>query len=337
MFCALGLGVEQKSRKPDDLGALATANILNFPNIVSFTVSRGFTCDTRPLPSLLSNSWITLGPNLRQLTVSAQSADFPDFLPAARDMVSLEDLTLRFHNFGRTGEPNKRSDATLAFLREVSPKLHGLHITVQDSNYSLPPLFDSLGRFPKLISFSLLIDLDTDFLLTSSRLTQFLNKNAATLKHVRIQPHKCSRTPNSSDEVLLSNLETLSLLPSKGWSSPASLGRDTARTYIMGSQSTLKSLYLNDYFLTLQELSSLLDLFAHAPDSLKTLAIRVWDLNPQLFDMLAEKLVGLERLEIQFEYLTCDASSMQGTQRPFREMRDLAKEVRSRKVIGVVL
>lgn len=180
----------------------------------------------------------------------------------------------------------------------------------------------ALGRLPKLTSLSLDIGFYPPLLLDSSGLTQFFNLNADTLKHIKLQPHECFRSPsvigpahdyfaqwmeeNAANEQLLSDLETLVVLPFTDPSSPTTLG--TACPYIERSKDTLTSLVLGERCMSFAELTLLAETFAHRPvdSGLKTLHVKVVSLNPQVFDLLAKKLVGLDDLDVKFNSLLSD-------------------------------
>lgn len=320
-----------------------TTVVLGFPNVESFTILRDDRSHPRTLPLLLS-TWGTFGSNVRHLAIESCSADFKALLHSVSSMVSLEVLTLYLGGSAAqlAVDTNTQIEAALNFLREVSPKLRGLHINFLSLEHGAWQLFRSLGRMPNLATFSLYIGgFFPSVFLTSSILMKFLNQNAETLRHVRLPPHKCSHARDSADsdqpsaeELLLSNLQTLEIL--RQISELKSESLKTARTYIQRSKDTLTSFYLKGHFLSLKELGNLIQPFSDRPadSGLKTLQLEVTSLSPQFFDVLAEKLVGLDRLDINFLDLVSNdkgylsSQSMEAAHREYWRLRDIPKEVR---------
>ncbi|KAG6839830.1 hypothetical protein C0991_011257 [Blastosporella zonata] len=252
-------------------------------------------------------------------------AGFADLLPPPSELVSLEDLTVRFSTDLLSDDPavdtRILSVVILPWLRQVTPRLRTLNLMSSAlGDHSM--LFHALDHMPYLRSLSLNIGFYPPLLNDPSGLTNLLSKNAHRLQHVKLQPLETFRSPpasgyahdhfsswmsaNTSDEGLLSNLQTFVVLPSTDVSAMTRL--DASSLYIPRSKDTLTNLVLGERCLSFKEISTLVAGFEHrTPDhGLKVLHVKVISLNPQIFDLLAAKLEGLDDLDIKFNVLLDD-------------------------------
>lgn len=275
-----------------------------------------------PLPLFLSNSWQTFGSNLQRLLINAPLREFKPLFLASDDLVSLQDLTLRFTNIALNSEvefvgTEMLNSVVAPFLRKLAPRLQRL-IIVSLAHGDHSGFFGALGQFPELTSLSLSIGFHPRLLVNPSGLTKFLRLNAINLKHVRFHPYEpfdfgsipgpphshfsqwMSSNAADSESGVLNGLQSLVISPCIDSVSSANL--DTTSVYIQRSRDTLTRLVLGDGYLSFSDLETLVDAFAHRPaeSGLKMLYVKVISLNPQLFDLLAKKLPGLDDLDVTF-------------------------------------
>ncbi|KAF9468423.1 hypothetical protein BDZ94DRAFT_1318071 [Collybia nuda] len=309
----------------ETIDALTISVVNLFPNITSFVIVTRYFPHPHSLPHFLFNSWRTFGSNLTRLTINAPLGGFEPLLPSTAELTSLQELTLRFSTDMTSGDEaldTHTLNHTIApFLRTLAPKLRRLNI-MSSALGDHSGLFGALGHFPRLTALSLDIGFYPPLLVDPAGLTDFLRRNTPSLKHVRFQPHESFRSPsilgpaynhfsqwmagNAEDIELLGGLQSLVISPSTDLSASANL--DTAGVYVLRSRDTLTSLVLGDRCLSFADLKALVGVFAHRPanSGLKTLYVKVISLNPQLFDLLAEKLPGLDDLDIKFNCLLAD-------------------------------
>ncbi|KAF5378594.1 hypothetical protein D9615_007163 [Tricholomella constricta] len=311
---------QQKKRKQID--ALTTDLVVHFSNVTTFILVTRYWPHPQSLPVFLSNSWQAFGSNLRRLTINAPLGGFAALLPSPPGLLSLEELTLRFStdlSSDDQGADTRFLTYVIApFLQQVAPRIKTLNLMSSAlGDHSV--LFHALDHMPRLTSLSLNIGFYPPLLQDPSSLTLFLNKNTDTLKHIKLQPLETFRSPsatgpaydhfvqwmmeNASNEHLLNNLQTLIVLPSTDILSMSRL--NAATPYLPRSRDTLRNLVLGERCINFAELTALVDTFAHrsADCGLKVLHVKLISLNPQVFDLLAEKLVGLEDLDVKFNML----------------------------------
>ncbi|KAG6916885.1 hypothetical protein DXG01_004794 [Tephrocybe rancida] len=318
------------SRKVDHLkrkyiGKLTTDLVAHFPNVTSFVLVTRYWPYPASLPLFLSNSWQAFSSNLRWLTINAPLAGFAALLPSQFDLVSLEDLTLRFSTDLTADDPSVDtqilSEVIVPFLQQVAPRLRTFNF-MSSALGDHSALFQALDHMPCLTVLSLNIGFYPPLLSDPSGLTKLLRNNARNLRHVKLQPLQMFRSPpvqgyahdyftnwmkdNASDESLLSNLKTLVVLPSTDLVTMARF--DASSLYIPRSKDTLINLMLGERCITFSELTKLVSGFEHrTPEhGLKVLHVKVISLNPQVFDLLAAKLEGLDDLDIKFNVLLDD-------------------------------
>ncbi|GLB44321.1 hypothetical protein LshimejAT787_1602510 [Lyophyllum shimeji] len=310
-----------KKRKYID--TLSADLVLQFTNVTSFVLVTRYWPHPRSLALFLTNSWRAFGLNLRRLTINAPLNGFAALLPPPSELVALEELTLRFSTDlttdDRAVDTRILTEIISPFLREVSPKLKTFSLMSSAlGDHSV--LFNSLDYTPCLTTLSLNIGFYPPLLQHTSGLTNFVNRNAETLKHVMLQPLETFRSPsvggsaysyfagwmteNASNDSFLSNIQTLVVLPS----TDSSTRLDAMMTCIPRSKDTLMNLILGERCMSFAELNTLVANFSHRPgdQGLKILHVQLISLNPQVFDLLAEKLIGLEDLDVKFNLLLPD-------------------------------
>ncbi|KAG6815413.1 hypothetical protein H0H87_002091 [Tephrocybe sp. NHM501043] len=320
---AIQNGSQLKTRAYID--ELTTDLVVQFSNVTSFVLVTRYLPHPASLPQFLLNGWQSFGPNLRRLTINGPLAGFATLLPDPADLVSLEDLTIRFSTDLMSEDPSADtqtlSGVILPFLRQITPQLRNFNLMSSAlGDHSM--IFHALDHMPHLTTLSLNIGFYPPLLNDSSGLTKFLSRNAQNLQHVKLQPLETFRSPPNSghahdhfsgwmsanifDEGFLSNLQTLVVLPSTDMSAMARL--DACSLYILRSKDTLTALILGERCLSFVELAALVASFEHRTpdDGLKTLHVKLISLNPEVFDLLAAKLEGLDDLDIKFNALLDD-------------------------------
>ncbi|RDB18296.1 hypothetical protein Hypma_000554 [Hypsizygus marmoreus] len=308
------------------INILTTEIVLSFTNVTSFAIVTRYFPHPEAFHPFLSNAWHTFGSNLQRLTINGPLRGFDAFLPSPGDLKSLEDLTLRFSTdllSDESADVEWLFEIVSPFLRELSSRLRKLNI-MSSALGDHSSLFHALHDTSNLVSLSLDIGFYPQLLLDPSGLTHLLRRNVGILKHVKFQPHQTFRSlpipghahdhfsrwmnANLSDELLLSDLETFVVAPLADLTIPLSMGFDATSPYITRSKDTLTNLILGEHCLSFDELALLASTFAHRPahSGLKTLYVKALSLNPQLFDLLANQLIGLNDLDIKFNRLIAD-------------------------------
>ncbi|KAF8055250.1 hypothetical protein FPV67DRAFT_1544738 [Lyophyllum atratum] len=314
----------QHWKKRKYIDTLTTDLVVHFSNVTTFILVTRYWPHPESLPIFLSNSWHTFGSNLRRLTMNAPLAGFASLLPSPSDLLSLEELTLRFSTDLSSDDPIADTqilkEVITPFLRQVAPRLRTLNL-MSSALGDHSDLFHALDHTPYLTSLSLNIGFYPPLLQDPSGLTHFLSQNTQ-IQHIKLQPLETFRSPSAagpahdhftqwmtesaSDETLFSNLQTLVVLPSTEISSMTRL--EASMPYIPRSKDTLTNLILGERCISFAELSTLVSNFACRPvdRGLKILHVKLMSLNPQVFDLLAEKLIGLDDLDVKFNLLLSD-------------------------------
>ncbi|KAG6836053.1 hypothetical protein H0H93_011911, partial [Arthromyces matolae] len=306
------------------INELSTDLILQFVNVTSFVIVTHYWPHSESSPSFLTSCWQTFGPRLRRLTINAYLAAFIALLPAPSQLCSLEELTIRFSTDLTTDQPDVDtqlfSELIVPFLQKVTPKLRTLNL-MSSALGDHSALFQNLGHMPYLTTLSLNVGFYPPLLRNTFGLSELFTKNVPNLKHLRLQPLSTFRRPppsgkghdffsnwvtdNASTEHFLNNLETLIVQP------PPDNGMtiDTSPLIIPRSKDTLINLVLGERCLSFADLTTLVGNFAHRTPAqgLKVLYIKLISLSPQTFDLLAEKLPGLDDLDVRFNFLLDEA------------------------------
>ncbi|KIM37762.1 hypothetical protein M413DRAFT_255193 [Hebeloma cylindrosporum] len=175
--------------------------------------------------------------------------------------------------------------------------------------------------------------------LPGSIVMRFLDQHAATLKHLNLQHTKPSASQSPANLSLLPlpvlpHLETLII--QNGWDDQEAAskeGLDAALGYIHHSWDTLTTLVMDHCAFNLHDLGTLLDLLwrrnADGGGGLKRLFVSIQVLNPQVLDILAEKLPQLEILQVNFKDLRSNDGVEAGT-----VLRHLMPQVRLPPFVG---
>ncbi|KAG5652719.1 hypothetical protein H0H81_003970 [Sphagnurus paluster] len=315
----------KKAKRRNRIDALTTDLVVHLFNVTTFILVTRYQPHPKALALFLSKSWAAFGSNLRRLTLNAPLGDFAALLPSPFALVSLEELTLRFSTDLSSDDPAVDTEILTnvisPFLQQISPRLKNLNLMSSAlGDHSI--LFHTLGHMSSLTTLSLNIGFYPPLLQDISGLTKFLNWNSRNLKHVKLQPLEIFRVPslstpahdhfvhwmsdNAANKDFLSNLQTFVVLPST--EIPASSKFNAAILYIPRSQDTLTNLIIGESCLSFSELNTLVSALSHRPPDrgLKILHVQLFSLNPQVFDLLAAKLPGLDDLDIKFNTLLPD-------------------------------
>jgi hypothetical protein len=194
------------------------------------------------------------------------------------------------------------------FINKLSPTLRLLSITSW-SHQDLSSFFNRLGAFPSLRQMALRLPFNKSFQLDTSGLTRLLHDHSEKLQRVvlRLNPSGAMIDPLSenslvvwmtqttSDELIMSNLQTLEIYPTL---LPG--GFDSLILYLRRSADTLSSLVVRDRYLLYHEVDAIVTVFSHRPPDtgLTALRLNVWTLSSRLIDLLATKLPSLTRLTL---------------------------------------
>jgi hypothetical protein len=193
---------------------------------------------------------------------------------------------------------------TLApFLRRCRPTLKRLSISTK-VDLDRCPFLDLLGVFPNLISVSLCFGLKHQDISWESTVTQFVNRHAETLRNLAFKP----RTFTSSDRIrnIFSKMDLPHLQELK-----VELGEfltciATLEQCIRPFTNALTTIDLTHEQLSFEDLQIVSGLFTQEPHVLKTAYFSLQVLSPQVVELLADRLQGLQDLTISFFLITDD-------------------------------
>ncbi|TFK62095.1 hypothetical protein BDN72DRAFT_849063 [Pluteus cervinus] len=299
--------------------------ISGFTNVISFVIVTRWVPHPKNLLPFLAGSWNTFGASLRKITLNAPLGEFQALLPPADMLVCLEELTLRFvTDMSRTdadADTNMLKNVIVPFVNQFSTRLLRLNI-MSSALGDHSCVFLDMNQCPNLTSLSLDIAFYPPLLSKPEGLTKVLRDHADNLQHVRLQSHESFRLPSREgtshdffcrwmqeivkDDDILANLQSLVIEPTNDLALPSSL--ETALPLIQRSCDSLTTLILTDRCLKFEDVTTLAKAFAHRPPmrGLKNFHVKTVSLNPQLFDMFAENLKGLDDLQISFLALLSD-------------------------------
>lgn len=218
------------------------------------------------------------------------------------------------HTIIRDPDAQDLMDTIIPFINYRKASLRSLCIS-SSSSIDLSEFFNALSHFPSLRRFEVQISFDkVSGLSDPSGILRLLHSSARSLLHTSFAPtwpdqrsgnvygrmdgliHKQFQWAPINEKLLaapatLSGLESLKipyLSPSK------------TIPLIRRSSDTLTSLSLTDHFLTLQEVTQVVGLFAHRPFEIQHLHIEIMKYGLGLFQMLATRLPNLYSLVVVF-------------------------------------
>jgi hypothetical protein len=285
-----------------------------FPNLsyVSEFIVRGWSA--RPpynIRPFFDSAWSALGHGLRKLSLDREVETLHEVLHSTPYFPLLQEFDLSLTSFGL---PRIKStdDALLCgvaapFINRHRSTLRTLSIRSLCS-LDLSAFFLALDRFSILDQFSLRFGFDLTFRSDSSGLTRFLREHAKTLKRIRLitgpsapvefvqnnysTGFKTWITQSTSEPTLFGQLTSLTI------SSVHQLDFASVMSHISRSADTLTELSLCSRCLTLEEVNSLVTIFAPRPHStgLKSLRLNISEITFELIHLLAAHLPGLQKL-----------------------------------------
>ncbi|KAG5652723.1 hypothetical protein H0H81_003974 [Sphagnurus paluster] len=313
----------RKRRKAID--TLTASLVAQFSNLTTFIIVPRHSERYYPLgfSLLFTKSYATFGSTLRQLTIKVRLNGVTALLPSdPTTLASLQEFTLQLFPDQEDYVFNTQIliKTVSPFIQQIASKLTKFNL-LSSAHADHSSIFDALGDTPNLNIFSLGLLFHATALQDPSSLVQFLSRNADALKHVRLQPlgfetsfaiphnidpaDRCLTSwfkDNASDTRVFSNLQTLAIMP---YHSAPAASPITACLLIDRSRDTLTSLFLGERYLSLVELANIVLSFTHRPADrrLKVLHVNLVSLNPQLFDLLADKIRSLEDLSLNFRHI----------------------------------
>ncbi|KAG7091038.1 hypothetical protein E1B28_010098 [Marasmius oreades] len=298
--------------KTFDEFSLFMANTLSsLPNLVDLHVAwSGLpTIADSPVPIISS----AFGPNLRRLWLELSLEKLGLMLPKFSCLPDLEELDL-FLRIDHELDPKHYDNILIRFARIVN----SLHRTLRKfaiqlwEPIDLSPFFSSLRRLRGLETISLSIPVGNPHLGDPDAVTDFLNLHSASLRSLTIRASELGEWGLTGTSHLsnwfqttftpvrllrLTSLEiSLKLIP-----------LESAMICIHKFAGTLRSLVLTGRHLTFHDVETVTSAFPSCRRRLESVRLGSVTLNPQLFDMLAEKLPLLNKLELSVrEVVPCE-------------------------------
>ena len=218
------------------------------------------------------------------------------------------------HSIIRDPDAQDLMDTIIPFINYRKASLHSLRIS-SSSSIDLSEFFSALSHFPGLRRFGVQISFDkVSGLSDPSGILRLLQSSARSLLHISFAPTwPGQRTGNAYGrmDALTHKRRQWAPINEKLLAAPATLSSlesleipyfSPSKTIplIRRSSDTLTSLSLTDHFLTLQEVTEVVGLFAHRPFEMQHLHIEIMKYGLGLFQMLATRLPNLYSLVVVF-------------------------------------
>jgi hypothetical protein len=285
-----------------------------FPNLsyVSEFIVRGWS--VRPpynMRTFFDSAWSALGHGLRKLSLDREVETLYEVLRSSPYFPLLQEFNLSLTSV-RLPRIKSTDDALLCgvaapFINRHRSTLRTLSITSLCS-LDLSAFFHALDRFSILDRFSLHFGFDLTFRSDSSGLTCFLREHAKTLTRIELitgpsapiqfvqndysTGFKTWIIQNTSEPALFGQLTSLTI------SSVHQIDFASIMSHISRSADTLTELSVCSRCLTLEEVNSLVTIFALRPPSngLQSLRINISEITFELIHLLASRLPGLQKL-----------------------------------------
>lgn len=301
----------KKARPPEDIIRIAQRALANCNTAEEFTIVIHDLLPPTTFEPFLEKLWPSLGPNLRQLTISATLAKFPLILRHSLlgTLPNLTDLNIdlavsRFSSTRAQGVSAMR--ATLSFMNALSETLQSFTISSSEL-VDVTSLFSALRYFPRLQK--LAIHATISHLTVPYALTKFLTRHETTLKHFALGPSDATILRDEPDFMYetwvtqvfcgldLPALQSLHIGLSIGsypFSDPITPPLSSIRL------PQLVSLALSDAYMSHDDIEAT---FSDRFDGncLESLQLNVKELSPKVLDTLAAKLPHLVSLDMTFE------------------------------------
>lgn len=302
-------------------------------NLREFHVDANPSPPKEPLLSFMDRLWVHLGPQIEVLSFSGSIIFAEDVTVTSRitHIVALREL----HISRLLTE--EALDLVVPFTAERRNTLETLDISII-MQIDVISVLDDFEPFPLLSKFRLEFT-PAFFVISPNRSsrhlvseTKFLQNENHILKDVQLilSKHYQDRWSSALVEIqvgttawMLSNLRKSSLflanLESLHISLPFDSSSGIVSEIVQRSSDTLRDLFLLGCRLTYDEISSLVAAFAHRPpnDRLRTLHLKVFTLDINLIDLLANSLPHLRQLQLFILASGPDAESENLYVRPY--------------------
>lgn len=279
----------------------------NLKNVQDYHVE--FSCDDNllafqyALPALILG-WTIFGTKLTSLTLDVPLEGLRDFIHPCLRFRQLTALTIRL------SKSNPDSDCTTIIKEVLKPFINNHHaslaalVLTSINNFDFSALLLGLHHFPYLSKLTISHPFVSLQETATSGLRHILALHSGGLRELGLRfhtpPNTYAQLPSSPSwfglpffQITLSGLEVLDLtLRDQQDDVPWAI------SYLRNFRQTLRSLTLRNYTFRSQEVESLVVEFEEG--YLEMLDITIDVLYPRLMDRLAETLVGLEDLRLQF-------------------------------------
>ena len=292
--------------------------IKGMSNVVELHFEWGDLPLTKDTKAFLSYTRAALERSLSNLILRAPVTKFTELL-ARTNFAYLQELNFHFDfsapTFDRDGnqianaEIQALSEVILPFIDHRRTNLHSLHLS-SSSAVDLSNFFLALPVLPGLRQFGVDIIFDKERLSNPSGVAKFLAAHSHSLLYVQLKSNS-SFTTSDKDQILqkkraswkrlndlllaipscLSNLESLEI---------PYVSLENTIPLIKRSCDTLTRLSLTDHFLSLDEVTKVLDVFIHRPLELQCLHLEVDLLQVILMHLLACRLPDLHTLTLVY-------------------------------------
>lgn len=245
--------------------------------------------------------------NLRKLSLDISLENVVNLLtPTTQCSIEELDLVIRLDHFGSP------SDHVLIMINHLAPALTRLQSTLRKLSIQtwepldLSPLFRTLHCLPLLSDLTLGIPVEAPHLGDPSGVTDFLNRQSATLLSLSLRATQiggAGLTPDVSviDEWVRDALADIQLPRLRTLDISSSLFPFSASIVcVRHFAGTLTALELTGCYHTHADVVAILAAFRHRPmeERLESLRLGSVSLTPQLLDLLAGELPALRQLEL---------------------------------------
>jgi len=255
----------------------------------------------------------TLLPSPLHRDVNGQPNSQPDDTAGGPMLISANDARST-HPLIRDPDAQDLMDTIIPFISYRKESLRSLRIS-SSSSIDLSEFFNALPHLPNLRRFGVQISFDKVSRLSDPfGMLRLLHSSARSLLHISFAPTWPDQHPLNiygRTDVLKHKRREWAPINEKLLAAPATLSSlesleipylSSSKTIplIQRSADTLTSLSLTDRFLTLEEVTEVVGLFAHRPFEMQHLHIEVMRYTLGLFQMLATRLPNLYSLVVVF-------------------------------------
>ncbi|TDL22191.1 hypothetical protein BD410DRAFT_898463 [Rickenella mellea] len=283
--------------------------VCKLTHVVEFYIDWRTSPSPQELEPFLKAAWATFGANLQVMSIIAPPDHIKGLQLAGCATSSLREVYLSIGDAEGEDADKGTLETVLPFVSASSSTMRLLSISSRRRTLDLSDFFHSLPLFPELENIAIRIHLDKKSLSDISSLSRLLQIHSSSLREVELFPPYWRQSfldddmngvinfleVNLAKKAILTNLHSLRLMV------PAvpdhdEQGIELVIPYVLRSATTLENLTLEGRFLKYVDFEKLVG--ASPYPALRHLFVKVDILTPKLMDLLAKRLLNLQRLHL---------------------------------------